>query len=76
MSLKDHPHAPLVKGLGGPAAVARWLTKHYGEAVSRQSITMWLRGDREIAHKHRPAIIRMAREKRKTRLIPSGFDKP
>jgi hypothetical protein len=66
-----HLHASIVDQLGGPSKIASYIKDKTGRAITSQGVSMWrVQG---IAHWARPTIARLARESRKSKVIPDGF---
>jgi hypothetical protein len=68
----SYDHAYLIDQLGGPNEVAAYMSRATGRKVTKESVSMW-RSRGNIAHWARPALKRMAEDKRKAKLVPKGF---
>lgn len=66
-----HEHAALIDALGGAAKIAKYISEETGKTITPQGVSMWK--GRGIAEKYRRLIVKLARSKRKSNLIPAGF---
>lgn len=72
MSSPNNPaHADFVKALGGPTAVAEYLTKQLGRPVSQQTISMSYLHRAGLPWKYRALIAAMAKQHGVD--LPAGF---
>lgn len=60
-TVSENPHAEFIDKLGGPSAIAAWLSERRQKKISSQAVTMWKK--RGIPFKWRGKLVVMANEK-------------